>query len=238
MIKVVVFDLGGTLMEYKGMPLDWSEYYNQGFLQVNKINDLNLSDAQLSKSVEILKSYNPRITGRQKEISPEVIFDAATSEWSNKPPVEKIITDFFCGLKLEAKIYDYSRLLLQKCRDEGFHTACLTDLPNGMPDSLFRKSISEIENLFDLYVSSQTCGFRKPCKEGLQFIADSFNVKDSELLFVGDEKKDEETARNAGCCFEYINDYLKTKIIGITLEDLTFENCNRAYGNHNSKSLQ
>ena len=85
MIKVVVFDLGGTLMEYKGMPLDWSEYYNQGFLQVKKINNLNLSDAQLSKSVEILKSYNPRITGRQKEISPEVIFDAATSEWSNKP---------------------------------------------------------------------------------------------------------------------------------------------------------
>jgi putative hydrolase of the HAD superfamily len=24
--KAIVFDLGGTLMEYEGMPLDWSDY--------------------------------------------------------------------------------------------------------------------------------------------------------------------------------------------------------------------
>ena len=27
--KAIVFDLGGTLMEYEGMPLDWSDYYYQ-----------------------------------------------------------------------------------------------------------------------------------------------------------------------------------------------------------------
>lgn len=30
-MKVIVFDLGGTLMEYEGMPLNWSNYYEQGF---------------------------------------------------------------------------------------------------------------------------------------------------------------------------------------------------------------
>ena len=28
--KIVVFDLGGTLMEYEGMPLNWNDYYYQG----------------------------------------------------------------------------------------------------------------------------------------------------------------------------------------------------------------
>ena len=34
--KAIVFDLGGTLMEYEGMPLDWSDYYCQGFKKINE----------------------------------------------------------------------------------------------------------------------------------------------------------------------------------------------------------
>ena len=31
MPKAIVFDLGGTLMEFAGMPLNWSDYYIGGF---------------------------------------------------------------------------------------------------------------------------------------------------------------------------------------------------------------
>lgn len=31
MIKSAVFDIGGTLMEYKGMPCIWVDYYENGF---------------------------------------------------------------------------------------------------------------------------------------------------------------------------------------------------------------
>lgn len=34
MIKSAVFDIGGTLMEYKGMPCVWVDYYENGFLHV------------------------------------------------------------------------------------------------------------------------------------------------------------------------------------------------------------
>ena len=34
MIKSAVFDIGGTLMEYKGMPGVWVDYYENGFLHV------------------------------------------------------------------------------------------------------------------------------------------------------------------------------------------------------------
>ena len=57
MKKVIVFDLGGTLMEYEGMPLSWIPYYETGFSQVNHRLNLDLSGEEIQKSVEILKEY-------------------------------------------------------------------------------------------------------------------------------------------------------------------------------------
>ena len=74
MQKVIVFDLGGTLMEYKGMPLNWCDYYYKGFGKVKDTYGLELSEIELQKAAEILKSYNPRISGRELEIAPEIIF--------------------------------------------------------------------------------------------------------------------------------------------------------------------
>ena len=117
--------------------------------------------------------------------------------------------DFFDGLTLDACVFDYSTGLINECKSKGMRVACLTDLPNGMPDSLFRYAITELEPLFDLYVSSQICGYRKPNARGLEYIADQFGIAVSELLFVGDEKKDELTAENAGCNFTYISEYIE-----------------------------
>ena len=69
--KVIVFDLGGTLVEYKEMPHNWSGYYKQGFEQVIAANALNITQEDIEESIEILKSYNPRFTGREIEIDPE-----------------------------------------------------------------------------------------------------------------------------------------------------------------------
>lgn len=65
MIKAVVFDLGGTLMEYKRMPLNWEEFYYKGFQNVGTANGLNLTDEEITRATEILKSYNPRNSGRE-----------------------------------------------------------------------------------------------------------------------------------------------------------------------------
>ena len=209
MIKAVVFDFGGTLMEYKGMPLNWEEFYYNGFQNAGKVNCLKLTDEEISGAVDILKSYNPRNSGRENEIAPEVIFSDAISGWKTKPDISKLIIDFFDGLTLDARIFDHSKDLINGCKEKGLRVACLTDLPNGMPDSLFRNAIIELEPLFDLYVSSQICGYRKPNSRGLEYIADQFGIAVSELLFVGDEKKDELTAENAGCNFTYISEYIE-----------------------------
>lgn len=208
MQKVIVFDLGGTLMEYKGMPLNWCDYYYKGFGKVKDTYGLELSEIELQKAAEILKSYNPRISGRELEIAPEIIFSECIANWKNKPNIENVIDAFFEGLSLSAEVSDFSVALLHKCKSHGCKIACLTDLPNGMPDSMFKKAIAEIIDLFDLYVSSQSCGVRKPNKEGLLLIARTFDVDVSELLFIGDEEKDYMTALNAGCNFMYISDFI------------------------------
>ena len=189
--KAIVFDLGGTLMEYEGMPLDWSDYYD------------------IDRSAEILKSYNPRNKYREYEIMPVVLFDEAMAGWSNVPDIRDAIEVFFSGIGLKAKVFDYSKKLIAICKKHCLKVACLTDLPNGMPDSLFRDSIPDIIKLFDLYVSSQTCGFRKPNKAGLEYIAEQFGIDVKDILFVGDEDKDRKTADNAGCSFIHIDEFKK-----------------------------
>ena len=208
MTKAVVFDLGGTLMEYKGMPLNWDEYYYRGFQNVNQLNELSLAEEDILNATKVLKEYNPRNCGREYEVAPERIFEEATAGWKKKTSIGKIIDDFFSGMSLEACIFDYSAGIIKECKKKGLIVSCLTDLPNGMPDKMFRKSIITIDSLFDLYVSSQICGARKPNKKGLEYIADYFGIDVSDILFVGDEKKDENTALNAGCKFMYIEEYL------------------------------
>ncbi|MCR5727455.1 MAG: HAD-IA family hydrolase [Lachnospiraceae bacterium] len=219
--KVIVFDLGGTLMEYEGMPLNWSDYYYQGFMKINEYFGLGLSDTEIEKSAEILKSYNPRNKYRENEIMPVVLFDEAMAGWSNVPDIREAIEVFFSGIGLKAKVFDYSIKIIKICKKQGIKIACLTDLPNGMPDSLFRDSIPDIIKLFDLYVSSQTCGYRKPNKAGLEYIAEKFGIDVKDILLVGDEDKDRKTADNAGCSFLYIDEF--KKYVGTEISEKKFE---------------
>ena len=57
----------------------------------------------------------------------------------------------------------------------------------------------------EYYENALTCGFRKPSKNGLIFIAEYFKVDVQNLVFVGDEEKDIKTAKNAGCISVLIN---------------------------------
>ena len=94
-VKLFVFDLGGTLMEYKGMHLSWSGYYKGALENINNFYSLGLSENQIETSVEIFTKYNPRNNPREKEIEPEVIFEDVIKGWNTKLPVSKIIQAFF-----------------------------------------------------------------------------------------------------------------------------------------------
>lgn len=199
MVRVIVFDLGGTLMEYIGMPHSWISYYKDCFEAVNDRYSLHLSKSAIEQSIEILKEYNPRYKPRELEYTAEFLFGEATKHWHSKLPIDDIIIAFFDGMKLSAKIYSDTMPTITKLKKEGYQIAALTNLPSAMPDRLFCADIPEILDVLDLYVSSELCGYRKPNKAGLEYIARHFGVNVTDLIFVGDEKLDIDTAKNAGC---------------------------------------
>lgn len=203
--KVVVFDLGETLMEYKGMHLSWDSYYKPAFEYVNEKLGLGLLPAQISSSVEILKNCNPRIKMRENEIPAEKIFADAVAGWNydffqpGSYSLEKIIYTFFESLKLEPVIYEDSIPALKRIREAGIKTAVMTDVASAMPDSLHKAYVEPLLPYFDLYVSSVTCGWRKPNPKGLSDIAKFFNVTPDEMMMIGDNQRDIGAAKNFGC---------------------------------------
>lgn len=200
-MKVVAFDLGGTLMQYAGMPDSWVDFYNQGFEAIIQKFNCNISTETVETSLQMLKDFNPRINYREIEYSAEFIFTKILENWHIDIPIQSCIETFWGGLKLKAEIYPDTIDVLQKLKEKGYVIATLTDLPSAMPDVIFRRDISELLGYFDYYVSSSVAGYRKPNSKGLQMISEKFATPITELVFVGDEEKDRKTAFNAHCKF-------------------------------------
>lgn len=54
-MKTVVFDLGGTLMQYVGMPYSWVDFYYKGFESIIQKYNINISQEIIGNSVQMLK---------------------------------------------------------------------------------------------------------------------------------------------------------------------------------------
>lgn len=186
MIKVIGFDIGGTLMEYKNMPNVWIDYYKTGFETVRDRLGLHISDDDIARSVEVLRGYNPKVKYREEDIAPEVIFAEATSHWKCSFDLEKVIDVFYRSMGLVPYIYPDTVNTLKKLMEDGYKIATLTDVATGMPDELHKSYFPELMPYFDMYVSSLSCGYRKPNPKGLADIAEHFGVSPAEMVFFGD----------------------------------------------------
>lgn len=156
------------------------------------------------KSVQMLKEFNPRVNYREIEYPAEYIFTKILEDWHMEIPIQSCIETFWSELQLKAEIYSETIGVLQKLREKGYMIAALTDLPNAMPDEIFKRDISDLIDYFDYYVSSSVAGYRKPNCRRLQMISEKFAISITDLFLVGDEEKDRETAINANCKFVWI----------------------------------
>lgn len=198
-MKIIVFDIGGTLMEYRDMPNVWIEFYEKAFRYVREKLRLPLSDEQLARSLDILRSFNPKVNYREKDYTPEYIFARVTEGWGGDAPLSEIISTFYESMALTPYIYPDSIPVLKRLHADGWTICTLTDVATGMPDELHKSYFPELMPYFDLYVSSLSCGWRKPNTGGLKVIERHFGAEMSSFVFVGDEEKDIKTAQNAHC---------------------------------------
>lgn len=98
--------------------------------------------------VQILKDFNPRVSGREVEYSGRAYFFKCIGHWHIDPPIKNCIETFWQGLKLSAKIYPDTIEVLKELKEKGYIIATLTDLPNAMPDEIFKKGYFRIAELF------------------------------------------------------------------------------------------
>lgn len=198
-IKAVVFDIGGTLMEYRDMPNVWIDYYKTGFEIVRSKLCPDISDNDIERSFDILKSYNPKINYREEDISPEIIFGNVCAHWKGDFDIADVISIFYRSMGLTPYIYPETVPTLEKLRSQGYVIATLTDVATGMPDELHKSYFPELMPYFDMYVSSLSCGYRKPNTKGLRDISEQFGINADEIIFIGDEEKDIIVSKRFGC---------------------------------------
>lgn len=203
-IELIVFDLGGTLFEYVDMPLSWIDYYKTAFEYVSDKLSLNMSDEAIEKSVQVMRLFNPRINPREIDYDPSFIFMNAFNGWGIAD-IDNAIELFFESFHLKTKIYDDSISTLKALKQKGILVCALTDVPCGMPDELYKKGISDLLPYFDDYLSSCSLGYRKPYPYGIDYLEAKYGLASNEILLIGDEPKDFDTANNANCYFIFID---------------------------------
>ena len=170
------------------------------FEYVNNALSLGVSDEKINHAEYVMKMFNPRINPREIDYPPEFIFASALDGW-NVPDLNSAINLFFESFNLKTEIYPDSIPVLTELKQKGVTLAALTDVPSGMPDSLYKKGIKCLLPCFDDYLSSCSLGVRKPNPHGLTLLMQKYKLLPNEVLFVGDEDKDFETAKNANCWF-------------------------------------
>lgn len=223
-VKAIVFDIGGTLMEYRNMPNVWIDYYKTGFEFVRDKLSLEISDSDIDKSVEVLKSYNPRVKYREEDVPPEVIFGDVCSHWKCTFNLEDVVDVFYRSMGLTAYIYPETVPVLEKLKASGYVIAVLTDVATGMPDELHKSYFTGLMPYFDMYVSSLSCGWRKPNPKGLADISERFGISAEEMIFAGDEEKDILAAKRFGCNSALIDRKEKKEQFG---QDYTIKDLNK-----------
>lgn len=129
-IKAVLFDLGGTLIDYQGLPLNWAAYYEEAFSQVSSLLSLDLDKDKIETAIEILKIYNPRIYPREIEYSSNHIFSEITKTWKlNNHSVNDIACCFYRYFQKQVNVFPDAQPVLASLRKRKTKMGILTDVP-------------------------------------------------------------------------------------------------------------
>ena len=226
-IKGIVFDIGQTLAYYP-IPLNWSSLYRPAFESIAEKNHLSISEEEYSHIANVLVKYNARITPREIEVSSDVIFREIL-EGTAIPMsyMDDIKRDFYFFFRRDVVTYDDVPDTLKVLKDKGIMTATFSDVPYGMDNSFALEDIREVIDFIDIPFTSNDAGYRKPNVKGLEILLEKMNIGPSEMIFVGDEKKDIECGNNAGVISVLINRTDENKDFG---QKYTIKNMNDILG--------
>ena len=192
---LAIFDVGETLVSYKGVALNWSEHYKSAIEQALKKLDVRSNEKQIGEAIEILSFYNTRTNKR----SFEVFEGEVTKKMANLFEIENSVFEdyFFKYFQRRSELKSTALQTLKELKKAGVSVAALTDSAYGMPKRIINKDISGLSGYIDELITSCDIGARKPNPKGVLILKDLFKKKNEEVFFIGNEQKDIECAINA-----------------------------------------
>ena len=209
-MKAIVFDLGDTLIEYEGVPLSWEAHYPDALKVLAGDFDISPNSAQLMAGCSVLRKYNTRLNPRDREIPFSAILDEIFAHWNIPGPRPDEIRSaeiFFRVFRQRLRCFPETKGVLQALKQNGVGVGIFTDVPYGMPRDLVLSDIRDasLDGLFQVLLTSRDVGYRKPRVETITAVAGMLKYTASEIIHVGNERKDIEVARAFGCQAVLVN---------------------------------
>jgi putative hydrolase of the HAD superfamily len=202
-MKVVAFDLGDTLVEYKGVPLSWDAHYREALASLASFLRIAPEAIRVEAACGVLRRYNTRINLREEEIAFSAILQDILRLFDLDAEVEELAcaTAFFRVFRQSLRSFPEVPLALDALRKKKIGIGVFTDVPYGMPSELVIEDIKEtaLTEYFDALLTSRCVGFRKPSPITLKLLAKELSCEPDEMVYVGNERKDIEVARAFGC---------------------------------------
>jgi len=192
MKRFVLFDLGGTLVQY---------YEKEDFPDILKSAIFNVGEFLLDQDILI-----PPVRTILRRAREE---DYESSDYRVRPLENRLnhifeldrdevnLTDemqmSMCRLFMEpifaiGKCYEDSNSTLENLKSRGISIAIVSNTPWGSPSYLWREEIERhgLSEFVDLMVFCRDVGWRKPAKQVFKFALQKLEAEPEECIFVGD----------------------------------------------------
>lgn len=143
--SAIAFDLGDTLCEYAGVPLDWQLEHPPALAAVAERCGHDLTATRLEAGIRVLSKYNTRVTPREddEEYAAEHIFAEILEQWGAPPECLVVsIQAFFEHFRQTLRAFPESAGVLHRLRQLDVAAGVLTDVPYGMPRTLVLTELS------------------------------------------------------------------------------------------------
>jgi len=174
MIKTVLFDIDGTL-------LDTSEFILQAFEYSLKLNGITEIERK-----HIVERLGPSLFEMYKLLTPNI----------NTELLVKTHRDFQNENLHLSKAFPGADETLEALKDMELKIAAVTTRSN--QNSIHTLELAGIKKYFDMIISFEDVKKPKPDPEGILKVLDTFKLKPEHAIMVGDTSVDIEAGKNAG----------------------------------------